>query len=207
VPSGVNAPSRHRGSTATLRAVDSPAHAGTSAAAVFQQKRLGDTRLLFAAAALALEACVPGQPEADEAEPVWKERNPKLKVVLVDPFGSGLYCWVREGKVETTGSSITEGIGIMRLTENFKRARVDEAMRVSDQQMIEMLYHLAREDALVVGTSAALNVRAAYEVAKQQPNAGLNIVTFLCDHGSRYFSKVFNADFLASKGLSVAPLS
>ncbi|GMU61012.1 MAG: hypothetical protein AMXMBFR34_27750 [Myxococcaceae bacterium] len=136
-----------------------------------------------------------------------KERNPKLRVVLVDPLGSGLYCWVREGKVETTGGSITEGIGIMRLTENFKRARVDEAMRLSDQQMIDTLYHLARVDALVVGTSAALNVRAAYEVAKQQPKAGLNIVTFLCDHGSRYFSKVFNPDFLASKGLTVAPLA
>jgi cysteine synthase A len=135
-----------------------------------------------------------------------KEKNPKLRVVLVDPMGSGLYCYVREGKVEGTGSSITEGIGIMRLTENFKRARVDEAMRVTDQQMIETLYHLAREDALVVGTSAALNVRAAYEVAKAQPGAGLTIVTFLCDHGSRYFSKVFNPEFLQAKGLSVRPL-
>lgn len=135
-----------------------------------------------------------------------KEKNPKLRVVLVDPMGSGLYCYVREGKVEGTGGSVTEGIGIMRLTENFKRARVDEAMRVADQQMIETLYHLAREDALVVGTSAALNVRAAYEVAKAQPGAGLNIVTFLCDHGSRYFSKVFNPEFLQAKGLSVAPL-
>jgi len=136
-----------------------------------------------------------------------KEQNPKLRVVLVDPMGSGLYCYVREGKLEATGGSITEGIGIMRLTENFKRARVDEAMRVTDQQMVETLYHLAREDALVVGTSAALNVRAAYEVAKQHPNAGLNIVTFLCDHGSRYFSKVFNPEFLSAKGLSVGPLA
>lgn len=136
-----------------------------------------------------------------------KEKNPKLRVVLADPLGSGLYSWVRDGKVEGTGSSITEGIGIMRLTENFKRARVDEAMRVTDQQMVETLYHLAREDALVVGTSAALNVRAAYEVAKAQPGAGLNIVTFLCDHGSRYFSKVFNPDFLVAKGLSVSPLA
>ncbi|MEW6432999.1 MAG: cysteine synthase A [Myxococcota bacterium] len=136
-----------------------------------------------------------------------KEKNPKLRVVLVDPMGSGLYCYVREGKLEASGSSITEGIGIMRLTENFKRARVDEAMRVTDQQMVETLYHLAREDSLVVGTSSALNVRAAYEVAKAQPGAGLNIVTFLCDHGSRSFSKVFNPDFLASKGLAATPLS
>lgn len=135
-----------------------------------------------------------------------KEKNPKLRVVLVDPAGSGLYCWVKEGKVEGAGSSITEGIGIMRLTENFKRARIDEAMRVTDQEMLETLYHLAREDSLLVGTSAALNVRAAYEVAKRHQGQGLRIVTFLCDHGSRYTSKIFNPEFLASKALQVRPL-
>lgn len=137
---------------------------------------------------------------------VLKQRNPDLRVVLVDPHGSGLYCHVREGKMEATGGSIAEGIGIMRLTANFLRARVDEAVRVSDQEMIETLYHLAREDALVVGTSAAINVRAAYEVARRSPGRGLRIVTFLCDHGSRYASKVFNPEFLRSKDLEVRPL-
>jgi cysteine synthase len=130
-----------------------------------------------------------------------KARRPETRVVLADPPGSGLYAFVRDGKVEGAGTSITEGIGIMRLTENFRRALVDEAMRVSDQEMIEMLYHLAREDALVVGTSAALNVRAAYEIARRHQGEGLRIVTFLCDHGSRYASKVFNREFLAAKGL------
>jgi cysteine synthase A len=137
---------------------------------------------------------------------VLKKKNPKLEVVMVDPFGSGLFCHFKEGKMETTGGSITEGIGIMRLTHNFKTAVIDDAMRVSDQEMIEMLYHLAREDAVVVGTSAALNVRAAYEIAKKRPNQGLRIVTFLCDHGSRYASKVFNPEFLESKSLEVRPL-
>ena len=136
-----------------------------------------------------------------------KEKNPALRVVLVDPHGSGLFCWVREGKLESTGDSITEGIGIMRLTENFRRARVDETMRLSDQQMLEMTYHLTREDALVVGTSSAINVRAAYEVARRHPGEGLRIVTFLCDHGSRYASKVFNPEFLASRKLQVRPLT
>ncbi len=135
-----------------------------------------------------------------------KEKNPNIRVVLVDPFGSGLFCYVNEGKMETTGGSITEGIGIMRVTENFRRAKVDEAMRVSDQDMLEMLHHLAREDALVVGTSAALNVRASWEIARRHRGEGLRIVTLLCDHGSRYASKVFNAEFLASKGLTPRPL-
>jgi len=135
-----------------------------------------------------------------------KERNPAVRVVLVDPPGSGLYTQVKEGRLEGPGSSITEGIGIMRLTANFLAARVDDAMRLGDQEMLEMLYHLAREDALVVGTSAALNVRAAYELARRLPGKGLRIVTLLCDHGSRYASKVFNADFLASRQLQVRPL-
>jgi cysteine synthase A len=135
-----------------------------------------------------------------------KAKDPRVRVVLADPLGSGLYCWLREGKVESTGRSITEGIGIMRITENMRRARVDEAMRVSDQDAIEMLYHLAREDALVVGTSSALNVRAAYEIARRHQGEGLRVVTFLCDHGSRSASKIFNAEFLASKGLVPRPL-
>lgn len=135
-----------------------------------------------------------------------KEKNPALRVVLVDPLGSGLYCYVRDGKMEGTGSSITEGIGIMRVTENFRRARVDEAMRLTDQDMLEMLYHLAREDALVVGTSSAINVRAAYEIARQNQGKGLRIATFLADHGSRYASKVFNPEFLSAKQLTVKPL-
>lgn len=135
-----------------------------------------------------------------------KTASPQTRVVLADPYGSGLYCYVRAGKVETEGGSITEGIGIMRITENFRRAVVDEAVRVSDQEMIEMAYHLSREDALVVGTSAALNVRAAYEIARRHRGEGLRIVTFLCDHGSRYASKLMNPEFLASKGLRPGPL-
>jgi cysteine synthase A len=136
-----------------------------------------------------------------------KERLPRLRVVLADPPGSGLYSYVREARLESAGSSITEGIGIMRITENFRRARVDEAVRVSDQQMIEMFHHLAREDALVVGTSAALNVRAAYELAREHQGEGLRIVTFLCDHGSRYASKILDREFLSSKQLVPRPLT
>jgi cysteine synthase A len=135
-----------------------------------------------------------------------KAQRPGTRVVLADPYGSGLYCQVREGRLETTGGSITEGIGIMRLTANFRQARVDEAMRVTDQEMIEMLYHLAREDSLVVGTSAALNVRAAYELGLRHRGEGLRIVTFLCDHGSRYASRIFNPAFLAEKGLRPGPI-
>jgi cysteine synthase len=135
-----------------------------------------------------------------------KEQDPKIEVVLVDPAGSGLYNHIKHGEMKSSGSSITEGIGIMRITENFRRAVVDDAVHVSDQEMIDMLYHLARTDAQVVGTSAALNVAAAYRIAKERRGRGLRIATFLCDHGSRYASRVFNPKFLEEKGLQPRPI-
>lgn len=136
-----------------------------------------------------------------------KERNPKLEVVLVDPSGSGMYSYVKTGKVEGKGSSITEGIGIMRVTANFLQAKVDDAVQISDQQMLEMLQHLAREDGMLVGTSSAINARAAYELAKQRQGRGLRIVTFLCDHGSRYASKLANQELMKSQGLVMRGLT
>jgi cysteine synthase A len=122
-------------------------------------------------------------------------------VVLADPYGSGMYCHLRTGKIESEGRSVTEGIGIMRLTTNFNAARIDEAVRVHDQDMIDMLYHLARHDGLVVGTSAALNAMAAYRLGLQRQGSGATIVTVLCDHGTRYQSRVLNDAWLAEKGL------
>jgi len=130
-----------------------------------------------------------------------KEKNPNVKCLLVDPLGSGLYQHFLTGEMKSTGSSITEGIGIMRLTANYQKVLADEAMQVNDSQMISMLYYLAQKEGLLVGTSAALNVYAAFEIAKRHRGSGKKIVTVLCDSALRYQSKIFNAEFLASKGL------
>ena len=103
---------------------------------------------------------------------------------------------MKTGQILSTGSSITEGIGIMRITENFKHAKIDDAVQCNDQEMISMLYHLARNEGLLVGTSAALNVFAAYKYALENRNSGQVIVTVLCDSALRYQSKVFNPEFL-----------
>jgi cysteine synthase A len=132
-----------------------------------------------------------------------KEKNPKVHVRLVDPEGSGLFHFLKTGEFKSSGSSITEGIGIMRLTENFKRAKIDDAVQVSDQEMINMLYHLAHKDGLLVGTSSALNVHAAFKYAMENKGKGLTIVTVLCDSAMRYASKVFNEKFLHEKNLFV----
>lgn len=130
-----------------------------------------------------------------------KEQNSFVHVRLADPLGSGLYSYITSGQMASAGSSITEGIGIMRLTANFKEARIDDAVQVTDQEMISMLYHLAHKEGLLVGTSAALNVFAAYKYAMEHQNQGLKIVTILCDSALRYQSRLFNVAYLDEKNL------
>ena len=67
------------------------------------------------------------------------------------------------------GSSITEGIGIGRLTQNFLNANIDDAVQVSDKEAVEMAYHLLRNDGVYIGPSAALNVVGAVKLASEQP--------------------------------------
>jgi cysteine synthase len=131
-----------------------------------------------------------------------KEKKPSIYTQMVDPMGSGLYQHFQTGEMKSTGSSITEGIGIMRITANYKEARIDSAVQVNDQEMISMLYHLAKHDGILVGTSAALNVFAAHKFATQNSGKKLKIVTILGDSALRYQSKIFNTAFLAEKKLS-----
>lgn len=135
-----------------------------------------------------------------------KSKNKNIHIRLVDPMGSGLYSHFQTGEMKSSGSSITEGIGIMRVTENFKQAQIDSATQVDDQKMISMLYHLSRHDGLLVGTSSALNAYAAYEYALEHKGSGKKIVTILCDSANRYASKIFNEEFLKEKNLSIKDL-
>jgi cysteine synthase A len=131
-----------------------------------------------------------------------KSQNSNIKCYIVDPMGSGLYQHFKTKEMKSTGSSVTEGIGIMRITANYAKAKIiDEAYQVQDQEMINMLYHLAKSDGLVVGTSAALNLAAAYKVGLENKNSGKVIVSIIGDHGTRYQSKILNPQWLKEKNL------
>jgi len=125
-----------------------------------------------------------------------KERNPAVRAVLCDPFGSALFSFVKSGTLDVQGDSNAEGIGIKRITENFKDAPLDDALRVDDKTMVEMAYWLLREEGLYVGGSAALNVAGAARYAKTLP-PGSTVVTILCDGGDRYRSRLWNAAWLS----------
>tara|TARA_B100000767_G_scaffold270535_1_gene294437 strand:+ start:1375 stop:2355 length:981 start_codon:yes stop_codon:yes gene_type:complete len=130
-----------------------------------------------------------------------KEQNPNIQIVLADPMGSALYNWVSNGEAKMTpGPSITEGIGNSRITENLKQAVIDSAIQVTDQEMVDMVYRLLREDGWFFGSSSGINLGAAVKAAKTL-GPGHTIVTILCDDGVKYQSRLYNEEFLAEKGL------
>ena len=130
-----------------------------------------------------------------------KEQNPSVQIILADPMGSALYNWVSTGKATMTpGPSITEGIGNSRITENLKQAVIDSAVQVTDQEMVDMVYRLLREDGWFFGSSSGINLGAAVKEAKTL-GPGHTIVTILCDDGGKYQSRLYNDKFLAEKGL------
>ncbi|MGV0028385.1 cysteine synthase A [Phormidesmis priestleyi] len=129
-----------------------------------------------------------------------KEQNPEVKCILADPMGSGLYSYVKTGEIHLEGSSVTEGIGNSRITANMAGAPADDAMRVDDREALRVVYQLLRKDGLYMGGSTGINVGAAIALAKQM-GPGHTIVTLLCDRGSLYQSKLFNREWLESKGL------
>ncbi len=131
-----------------------------------------------------------------------KEQNPAIKCVVADPLGSGLYSYVKTGEIKMEGNSITEGIGNGRVTANMEGAPADDAIQIDDQEALRVVYQLLRKDGLLMGGSTGINVGAAVAIAKQL-GPGHTIVTILCDSGSRYQSRIFNPEWLASKGLSI----
>ncbi len=131
-----------------------------------------------------------------------KEKNSQVKCVLADPMGSGLYSYAKTGEITIVGSSVTEGIGNSRVTANLEGAPIDDALQIDDREALRVIYQLLRDDGLFMGGSVGINVGAAVALAKQL-GPGHTIVTVLCDGGARYQSRLFDRNWLASKGLLI----
>lgn len=130
-----------------------------------------------------------------------KSRRKEVEIVLADPMGSALFNWVKHGRAEMSpGPSITEGIGNSRVTQNLAGAEIDDAVQVTDQEMVHMVYRLLREEGWFFGSSTGINLCAAVATARRL-GPGHTIVSILCDTGAKYQSRLFNGEFLAAKGL------
>ncbi len=127
-----------------------------------------------------------------------KSRSEKVQCYVVDCGGSSLYSHVTAGTLDAEGSSFLEGIGIRRITANFKRAKLDGAFRGTDVEAAEMVHWLLRKDGLFVGGTAGINCVGAVKLARKL-GKGSTVVTVLCDGGSRYQSRLFNDEWLRTQ--------
>ena len=128
--------------------------------------------------------------------------KPDVKIALADPHGAALHSYYTTGVLKSEGSSITEGIGQGRITRNLEGLSVDHSFRVADDEAVRIVFDLLAEEGLFVGASSGINVAGAMALAREL-GPGHTIVTILCDGGARYASKLFNPEFLRTRGLPV----
>jgi len=131
-----------------------------------------------------------------------RERNRSMAVALADPPGAALFSYYTSGELRADGTSITEGIGQGRITSNLEGFTPDFCFRIPDDESIPMVFDLLEHEGLCVGPSSGVNVAGAVRLAEQL-GPGRTIVTMLCDNATRYQSRLFNPEFLRSKGLPV----
>lgn len=131
-----------------------------------------------------------------------KAKRDDIVIALTDPHGAALYNYYACGELRAEGSSVAEGIGQGRITANLDGAPIDTQFRISDVEGMHWVARLLREEGLCLGLSSGINVAGAVALAKQL-GPGKRIVTILCDTGFRYLSTLYNAEWLAAKGLPV----
>ncbi|MGE5565611.1 MAG: cysteine synthase A [Parcubacteria group bacterium] len=131
-----------------------------------------------------------------------RARNPEVKIGLADPYGAALYSFYTDGELKSEGTSISEGIGQGRITANLADLTIDMAYRIPDEEMLNIIFDLVQHEGLCLGGSSGVNVAGAIRMARDL-GPGHTVVTVLCDHGSRYQSKLYNPAFLEERGLPV----
>ena len=129
-----------------------------------------------------------------------REKNKNVIIGIADPLGSALYNYYKHGELKAEGSSITEGIGQGRITKNLEGLNLDESFQISDNEALEQVFDLLKNEGLVLGGSSGINIVGAKRLA-EKIGPGKTIVTILCDYGTRYQKKIFNKEFLKSKDL------
>jgi len=129
-----------------------------------------------------------------------KEKNPRIRTVAADPMGAAMYSWFKRGELKAEGNSITEGIGLGRVTKNVEGALVDDAYQIPDNEALPLVFDLLKDEGLCVGGSSGINVAGAIRLAREL-GPGHTVVTILADSGTRYQSKLFNPAFLKEKRL------
>jgi cystathionine beta-synthase len=130
-----------------------------------------------------------------------KEKNPKIRIIAGDPVGSLYSGYARTRTLGEGAPYKVEGVGGDKAPTTVHWDLIDEWRQVSDRDAMAMTRRLAREEGILVGGSAGLNVQIALDLARQVDDSAACIVTILCDTGERYLSKVFNDEWMQENGL------
>ncbi len=137
-----------------------------------------------------------------------------VRIALTDPHGAALYNYYAHGELRAEGSSVAEGIGQGRITANLEGAPIDTQFRISDAEGMHWVERLLADEGLCLGLSSGINVAGAVALGRALVAAGkgadarsgpVRVATILCDTGFRYLSTLYNAEWLAAKGLPVFP--
>ena len=131
-----------------------------------------------------------------------RSRKSRVTIGLSDPTGSALYNYFTTGELKAEGGSISEGIGTSRITANFADTSIDAPYQIPDSESIPLVFDLIRQEGICCGGSTGVNVAGAMRLAREL-GRGHVIVTVLCDSGLRYRERLFNREFLQSKGLDL----
>ena len=135
-----------------------------------------------------------------------KAFDENIVIALTDPHGAALYNYFACGELKAEGSSVAEGIGQGRITANLEGAPVDTQFRISDEEGLEWVGRLLKDEGLCLGLSSGINVAGAVALGRQlvaQGRKNPRVATILCDTGFRYLSSLYNREWLEAKGLPV----
>ncbi|HLH97826.1 MAG TPA: cysteine synthase A [Xanthobacteraceae bacterium] len=130
-----------------------------------------------------------------------QQQKPSVAIAVADPHGAAMYDYFAHGQAKVSpGGSITEGIGLGRVTPIIETVKADRAYLIADDEAVPIIFDLLEHEGLCLGGSTGINVAGAIRLARDL-GPGHTIVTILADSGTRYQSKLFNAEFLRQKGL------
>jgi cystathionine beta-synthase len=134
----------------------------------------------------------------------FKKVQPNLEMILADPTGSILYEWVKTGKLEKAGSWAVEGIGEDFIPDIADMSLVRDAFEIDDTESFAVARELLRKEGILGGSSTGTLLAGALRYCRQQTEKK-RVVTFICDTGNKYLSKMFNDFWMAEQGFAQRP--
>ncbi|MDP2116057.1 MAG: pyridoxal-phosphate dependent enzyme, partial [Brevundimonas sp.] len=127
------------------------------------------------------------------------------KIILADPVGSTLAGIVNEGVPGPEGSYTVEGIGQNFVPDTARMELIDKAYSIPDAEAIATVREVLLKEGILAGSSSGTLIAAALRWCREQTEPK-RVVTFVCDTGAKYLSKVYNDAWLADQGLGDQPM-